>query len=176
MKNFTSKNRFLLVFTLFSLTSFGQNTINDSLKEVKTEPHSNQVTTFNKKGVQTISVGQRRSVIVPQQKKDLLESDIQPNDPEIESINSEKEVKKIVAISREKENSREIYRFVNQRDIPKENIERFTNRVDMLYENIDSVTFDYSSHVFSIEFISSPSSRELKSVFELFHIYEYRIQ
>jgi hypothetical protein len=93
MKNTTSKTLSLLVFTLFSLTSFGQNSINDSLREIKTEPHSNQVTTFNKKGVQTISVGKRRPVQTAQDKIEAIQSHIQAIDTKVEYINSVEELR-----------------------------------------------------------------------------------
>lgn len=99
MKRTATNTLSLLVFFLLSLTSYGQNTSNDSLREVKTikqvktEPHTNQVTTFNKKGVQTISVGKRRPVLTSQEKIEAIESHIQSIDTKIEYINSVEDLK-----------------------------------------------------------------------------------
>ena len=80
-----------------------------------------------------------------------------------------------VPVSVEKNNDEVIYTFVDQRDIPDENVERFINRITHLYENVDSVYFDPTSRKFSIKFSSTPSNEYLESVFQHFKINKYTL-
>lgn len=80
-----------------------------------------------------------------------------------------------VPVSVEKINDEEIYTFVDQRDIPDENVERFINRIKHLYENVDSVYFDPKSRMFSVKFSSTPSKEYLESVFHHFKVNKYTL-
>jgi hypothetical protein len=89
----------LLAFILLSLATYGQNTNNDSLREIKpinqakTKPNTSQVTTVNEQGIQTISIGERRPVLTSQEKIQILESHIQSIDTKVEYVNSDEDLK-----------------------------------------------------------------------------------
>jgi hypothetical protein len=81
----------------------------------------------------------------------------------------------LVNVSVEEVNGQTIYTFVDQRNIPEQNVHRFGQRIANEYSNVAQVTFESSDRKFSIYFTSAPSEEELNTVFSHFNVYNYTL-
>jgi hypothetical protein len=99
MKLFATKSSVLLVFSVLSMTIYGQNNTdeksqNRELKQIKTESSLTQKSKKSEKYVQTVSIGERRSTPTKEDSITAIKSHIEAIDTKVAFVNADKKLKK----------------------------------------------------------------------------------